>query len=542
MIGHSWVDACAGTVQTAASHGSRTACFRHGIVAACSITACSWRETVSVGEYNLDALGWYQFERMCQALLRAVHGAALEAWGGNRDLGRDAYSTQALRFPDPKVATNGPFLFQAKFVRDAAVGRQVTSSRLVDAVRAECTRIKERRASGAWPIDPQYYVLLTNAPLTPGVRATIDSLITAVVPRVTVTLTGRADIAAMLDAQPAIRLAYPQILGLRDLRQLLANAVNADVLQRSVFSLDAAQELAEAFVPTEAYNRALTVLNSRGFAVLLGPPEMGKTATARIICLAKFTSNWEVFECRRPEDLFRVYDRDRAQVFFADDAFGSTEYRPESASEWAAVLDRILDHCDKTHWLLWTTRPGPLREGLRQLHLQGSARHFPSPAEVEVDASHLSFGEKAQMLYRHVKRAKLGPEASALVRSKAHDIVTSAHFTPLRIDRFVVDDLPRILEARPSDRHRLVSGAVEAGLRAPTSAMATSFSKLDEDQRAVLLAMLSETSGPAALHTLATRVESYLGRATRTSVEEIVALLDEHFVRTRPVQGTQWPR
>jgi hypothetical protein len=493
-----------------------------------------------VGDYNLDALGWYQFERMCQALLRAVHGAALEAWGGNRDLGRDAYSTQALRFPDPTVATDGPFLFQAKFVGDAAVGGGVTSSRLLASVRAECTRIEERRAAGVWPIDPRYYVLLTNAPLTPDLRTTIKSLLTAVIPKVTVILNGRGDLEAMLDSQPAIRVAYPQVLGLRDLRQLLSGVVNADVLRRSIFSLDAAQELAQAFVPTEAYNRALTVLNTRGFAVLLGPPEMGKTATARIICLAKFTAGWEIFECRRPEDLFRVYDRETLQVFFADDAFGSTEYRPEIASEWAAVLDRILDHCDKTHWLLWTTRPGPLREGLRQLHLQGSARHFPSPAEVEVDASRLSVGEKAQMLYRHVKRANLGPEAAALVRAKARDIVTSGHFTPLRIDRFVVDDLPRILAADPGDRDALISEAVEAGLRAPTSAMATSFSMLDEDQRAVLLAMLSETSGPVGLHSLEARVENYLGRATTTSVEEIVGLLDEHFVRVREVKAMQW--
>jgi MoxR-like ATPase len=40
------------------------------------------------------------------------------------------------------------------------------------------------------------------------------------------------------------------------------------------------------FVPTRAYRRALTVLDVHRFAVLTGPPAMGKTAIARIIAFA----------------------------------------------------------------------------------------------------------------------------------------------------------------------------------------------------------------------------------------------------------------
>jgi hypothetical protein len=43
-------------------------------------------------DYRLDDLGWYEFERLCQALLKAAYGTAIEAWGGSGDLGRDAYA------------------------------------------------------------------------------------------------------------------------------------------------------------------------------------------------------------------------------------------------------------------------------------------------------------------------------------------------------------------------------------------------------------------------------------------------------------------
>src|SRR5205823_3178464 len=102
------------------------------------------------GGYNLDALGWYQFERLVQALLRAAYGANLEAWGGTADLGRDAYAEGSLRFPDPNHESLGPFVFQAKFVAAANAPGGDPSRALLKAVRAERDRIGERLQRGQW--------------------------------------------------------------------------------------------------------------------------------------------------------------------------------------------------------------------------------------------------------------------------------------------------------------------------------------------------------------------------------------------------------
>ena len=76
--------------------------------------------------------------------------------------------------------------------------------------------------------------------------------------------------------------------------------------------------------------------------VLTGPPEMGKTAIARMIGLELLTEGWEFHECVRPNELWKALDRGRRQLFVADDAFGSTEYRPEAAERWALDLYRVL--------------------------------------------------------------------------------------------------------------------------------------------------------------------------------------------------------
>jgi hypothetical protein len=54
---------------------------------------------------------------------------------------------------------------------------------------------------------------------------------------------------------------------------------------------------------------------------------MGETAVARMLALAQLTSGWEAHECTRPEQFWNAFDRDRAQVFVADDARGPARAR-----------------------------------------------------------------------------------------------------------------------------------------------------------------------------------------------------------------------
>jgi hypothetical protein len=69
--------------------------------------------------YNLDSLGWMQFESLIQVLLKSELGLGLELWGGSADHGKDAYCAHELNFPSRHTTNPGPFVFQVKFIAGA---------------------------------------------------------------------------------------------------------------------------------------------------------------------------------------------------------------------------------------------------------------------------------------------------------------------------------------------------------------------------------------------------------------------------------------
>jgi hypothetical protein len=343
---------------------------------------------------------------------------------------------------------------------------------------------------------------------------------------------GQEQLGALLDATPAVRRRVPGVLGVRELGPLLDDPLR----RRSSWDEAAARELARVFVPTGAYRHALETLGRHRFAVLTGPPEMGKTAIARTLGLALATEGWQVHECIRPDQVWAAFDPERPQLFVADDAFGSTEYRPDAADRWALELDRILQRLDDRHWLVWTSRPAPLKAGLGRIHREHGVERFPRPAEVHVDASALGLEEKTLILFRHARAAELPPAAIDIVRGHGEAIVEHEHFTPGRIGRFVATRLPRLAAAARSD----LAAAIEAEIAEPTVAMADSLRALPPEHRALLVAMVDQPPGPVGERELAATARRHAPAGLPRRPAELVERLADHFVRVLPPATVTW--
>jgi hypothetical protein len=446
--------------------------------------------------YRFDELGWAQFERVCDEILAAEGLEGLE-WRGRADETRIARSGRiptSLAGLDFELSS--PSVIAVAWLKDCRV--------FAHGLRAAA----ERHSASA--------LLLTNAEIAPEKGFNFAVF-------------GPKELSALIDKHPRVRRRVPSLLGIAEL------ALDPTVTARSSWDVAAARELVRVFVPTRAYRSALDVLDRHKFAVLSGPPEMGKTACARVLGLALHTEGWEVQECIRPEQVWAAYDKKRPQLFIADDAFGSTEYRPDAAERWAVDLDRILRAMDERHWLVWTSRPAPLKAGLGRIHREHGVERFPRPAEVYVDATALDVEERATILFRHARTATLDGDLVKLLRAYSLAIVDHEHFTPERIRRFVANRLPKLGTDQVG-----VYTAIVAEIAEPTTAMAESFDALGAEHRALLIAMLDTPPGPVAERDLAASARRHAEGGLSRPPAEIADRLTDHFLRIVPPSSATW--
>jgi hypothetical protein len=475
---------------------------------------------VAIGAYRLDELGWLQFQRLCDLVLAREAGLTDVTWLGRADRGRVALVDTDVALEAAGLRLKGPFAIAVVWVRPSS---------------EEAERLTHLFA-GAWSVRSELgfwfdrVLVVTNLDGQDAKHELPRHV--AEVKRFEVL--GAAELGQSLDRHPELRAAMPSTLGLRDLGPLIA----ADVGRRSTLDIGGAQQLARVFWPTRAYERARAVLGRHRFVVLTGPPEMGKTAIARMVALAAVTDGWEAHECTTPEQVWQAFDPDRRQVFVADDAFGSTEYRADAAELWARELGRILRVLDDRHWLLWTSRPAPLRAGLRRVQRERGSEHFPAPGEVLVDASELDLAEKTLILFRHAKNHEADAVARNLLRSAGVSIVEHPHFTPERIRRLVADRLDDLADAaRAGDTS--VLAFVEEELARPTEAMRNSFGALEEEHREMLVALLDAPAGLIDERELAATVRRHHTGGLRRPPGELIDRLTDHFLRVTPL-GIGW--
>jgi len=446
--------------------------------------------------YNLDGLGAYQFEQLTQSLLKVYAGLSVESWGRRSDFGRDAYTPNALHFPDKESETTGPFLFQVKFVEGANAAGAKPDRALSDSVSKEIACIKERKLGPNWT-EPSHFIFLTNSLIEASLRERIWKKLKSILPDSVIITFGGDDICDFLDGSPDIYRSFPQLYSIRDLDVLLQNALTHESRIRSAAAIEIARELVPVFAPTSNYEKAWSVLHKNHFAVLQGPPEVGKSAIAWMIGLSQVADGWEVASCQEPKEFFEMYDPSAKQIFIADDAFGRTEYDPTHALKWERDLDLVLHRVDAHHWLIWTSRTHILERAVNRMDVTGRARSFPEPGAVLVDMSALSVEEKALMLFRHTRAAHLDSIAKNLVRSYASQITANLNSTPERIRRFVSESLPALVAETQLGilSREEISATIDEAIKNPTKQMQLTFRGLPMALKWYLVSMLEMPRG-----------------------------------------------
>ncbi len=158
-------------------------------------------------KFKLDELGWLGFEQLGQTLLKVKLGLGVEVWSGTGDWGRDAFFEGRLNYPSKK-ASNGPFVFQCKFVSGANAAGARPIPAVLKAVRSEASRIREHLKKGHWEIEPRHYVLMINAQVSSVKRSEIESIISEAIPKAHIHIHTGDDICMWLNSSKDVLRCY----------------------------------------------------------------------------------------------------------------------------------------------------------------------------------------------------------------------------------------------------------------------------------------------------------------------------------------------
>jgi len=226
---------------------------------------------MGTSKYKLEQLGWFNFEQLVRTLLRELIGSGLSTFSGSIDQGRDAtFEGGANAFPSKTDPWKGNWIFQVKHRTYSSRGADTVRSELKASLSDELAKITEKHE-----FDCDNYVFLTNCPFTRIEKDEMKSLASNDFPMIrNFAFLGERDIDELLDSYPRVVYAFPQILGLSQLKELVQWGLH----QRSLEFLLTAQKEIALFVATSPYLQAVDLLHKQHFCLLSGPPKMGKRA------------------------------------------------------------------------------------------------------------------------------------------------------------------------------------------------------------------------------------------------------------------------
>ncbi|QJS11138.1 AAA family ATPase [Streptomyces argyrophyllae] len=328
---------------------------------------------------DLQKLSDLDFENLCKDILERLLGVRLEIFSSGPDGGID------LRY----YAPNQTIIIQCKHWMKS--GRAKLIAHLFDSELPKLDRMHPR---------PMRYILATSVELTPAAK---EKILDGFRPYIQSTgdIYGLAEITSFLQNNPEV-VRKNMRLWLND-ATILEAMISKNVIQRSLHLADDIKETLRTYVPSANLRKAMNLVEKNHVVLVSGPPGVGKTTLAQVICAHYADRGFEVVEVsENVEDVFRLWHDGESQIFIYDDFLGQTslddKLHKNEDSRLLSLIRRIRK--DSTKRFVCTTREYVLQQARQRYERMDRGDLDPLTFTVDIDV--LGREERAQILYNHV--------------------------------------------------------------------------------------------------------------------------------------------
>ena len=363
--------------------------------------------------FALHRLGWSDFQSLCRTICREVLGQTVVGYLDSNDGGRDGAFTGVWKQSDDETFC-GEFVIQAKHTTKP--GLTLGLADLADELN------KANRLAGSGRCD--VYLLMTNARMTAQTEEMLHAELRARGIRQSRVLSSTW-INETIAERARLRMLVPRLYGLGDLTQIL----DERAYEQATAVLNSMRTDLAKLVRTTTYEKAAAALDNHGFVLLTGAPATGKSTIAGQLALAAA----DVFDTHvvMLEDAAEFAERwnpNERQLFWLDDAFGTTQFAPSLANNWQRATPKVKSAIDRGSMFVLTTRSyilGPTID-----HLKAGTFPLLNSAQVIVDVADLTPGERHQILYNHLKHGRQPKTFLQALVPHLEDAADHPGFTP----------------------------------------------------------------------------------------------------------------
>lgn len=375
-----------------------------------------------MGDYNFANLSPYDFELFVRDLLNVSQNLRLRAFAPGRDRGIDLRGWRSSR-SDIYVIVQCKHMMNSLYPNLRAK---------VEAERSKLDNLERK---------PTRYILATTQSLT---TANVDELFSILQPY----CKSPDDILDIASIEEVLA-NYPEVVRRHyklwiTSTPILERLLHAGIYNRSEAYLADLIQKSRTFVQPKAFAEARQILKENHACIISGPPGVGKTTLADMLCLEHLANGFELIVVS--EDVLEadnVYNEHRHQLFIYDDFLGRTDVREKLGKNEDNRIVEFIRRVSRSpnHRFVLTTREYILRAA--RTHYARLDVGDIDPLKCVLEMNNYTELQKGLILYQHLAFCDgiSSSDIEELVRNRRYmEIVRHPNYTP----RHITDALEEI--------------------------------------------------------------------------------------------------